>query len=175
MSNFAITFLFKDIFNSYEDFELFIASFTNVDKQDPLNAYLYRYLRNKYANSNINYDTINAFLRHFGITYEDTFSQMKMRTNILNAQYQLTTDELTVISVAITNNALNNNTLTTDPLNTVIEYISNQVSNQAKENKLIAYIKALDNVSNKYLVEYLESYKVHFMRILINQQFIYEV
>lgn len=173
MSNFAVTFLLKDIFTSYNDFKNFVTNYTNIDPESSTNAYLYKYILAKFHNSNVNYDTVEGFLTNFAITYEDNFKQFEFREKVLQSQYQLTVDELADVNTIITNTANNNNEKTENPLSTVIDYVSNQVSGVTRENKLLAYVKALDAVTNKYLRDFLDGLRHHFMQIFITQNFIY--
>lgn len=173
-NGFAVTFLLKGIFTTYDDFKTFLQNYTNVDKDATTNAYLYKYILAKFANSNVNYDTVDGFLRNFGITYEDNFKQFEFREKVLQSQYQLTVDELADVNTIITNTANNNNEKTENPLSTVIDYISNQVSGVTRENKLLAYVKALDMITNKYLRDFLDELKPHFMQVFIDQNYVYE-
>mgnify|MGYP001175082829 FL=1 len=190
MSSFAVTHYFKNIFPDYISFQTFVAEYTNVDKTEDLNAYIYKYLYARYCNSNINYDTIDAFKRHFGITYEDTYEQLKMRKNILIAQYNLTLEELSVINKAIntltssgiTNNAQNNAvTNLVNPLEELLPYIDNQTSNkfidnstaELQNNLLNSYLNALNKVTDKFLNDYLYKFAKHFMVIVDLQYYNY--
>ena len=173
-SAFAVTFYLKDIFPTFNDFKMFLQNYTSVDPESPTNAYLYKYILAKYYNSNVNYDTVEGFLNNFGITYEDNFKQFEFREKVLQSQYQLTVDELADVNTVITNTANNNNEKTENPLSTVIDYVSNQVSGVTRENKLLAYVKALDAITNKYLHDFLDGLKKHFMQVYITQNYVYE-
>ena len=170
-SPFAVTFLLKDIWPDYQSFKEFVAKYTHIDPEAPTNAYLYKYILAKFYNSNVNYDTVECFLNNFGITYEDNFKQFEFREKVLQRQYQLTVDELADVNTIITNTANNNNEKTENPLSTVIDYVSNQVSGVTRENKLLAYVKALDAVTNKYLRDFLDGLRHHFMQIFITQKY----
>ena len=172
-NGFAVTFLLKDIFPTLDSFKTFLQNYTNVDKDATTNAYLYKYILAKFHNSNVNYDTVEGFLTNFAITYEDNFKQFEFREKVLQSQYQLTVDELADVNTIITNTANNNNEKTENPLSTVIDYVSNQVSGVTRENKLLAYVKALDAVTNKYLRDFLDGLRHHFMQIFITQNYIY--
>ena len=174
MNSFTVTFLLKDIFTTYDDFKNFVTNYTNVDPNSTTNAYLYKYILAKFYNSNVNYDTVEGFLNNFGITYEDNFKQFEFREKVLQSQYNLTVDELADVNTIITNTANNNNEKTVNPLSTVIDYVSNQVSGVTRENKLLAYVKALDAVTNKYLRDFLDGLKKHFMQVYITQNYVYE-
>lgn len=187
-SKFNITFYFKDIFPSYSEFTEFIDIYTNVNSEDVLNAYIFKYLYNRYCNSNINYDTIDAFLRHMGITYEDTFNQMQLRKNIIDAQYQITVEELTLTSRALSNTAslniannANHNAIVAieNPEDYIIPYINSQVTNNLTNenemsmhrNKLKSYFEALDFVTTKYLVKFLNNFNKHFLTVFMTPIF----
>lgn len=187
-SKFNITFYFKDIFPSYSEFTEFIDIYTNINSEDVLNAYIFKYLYNRYCNSNINYDTIDAFLRHMGITYEDTFNQMQLRKNIIDAQYQITVEELTLTSRALSNTAslniannANNNAIVAieNPDDYIIPYINSQVTNKLTNenemsmhrNKLKSYFEALDFVTTKYLTKFLNNFNKHFLTVFMTPIF----
>lgn len=173
-NNFAVTFLLKDIFTTFDDFKMFLKEYTSVDADAPTNAYLYKYIFAKFYNSNVNYDTVEGFLNNFGITYEDNYKQFEFREKVLQQEYKLTLDELTTINTVINNSALNNNEETQNPLATVIDYISNQQSGITRDNKLMAYVKALDAVTNKYLRDFLDELRPHFMQVLTTQNYYWE-
>ncbi len=187
-SKFNITFYFKDIFPSYSEFTEFLDIYTNINSEDVLNAYIFKYLYNRYCNSNINYDTIDAFLRHMGITYEDTFNQMQLRKNIIDAQYQITVEELTLTSRALSNTAslniannANNNAIVAieNPEDYIIPYINSQVTNNLSNenemsmhrNKLKSYFEALDFVTTKYLTKFLNNFNKHFLTVFMTPIF----
>ena len=79
---FANTFFFKEIIPTLDDFKEFLNEYTNVDSTDTFNEYCFKFLFNRFCNSNVKYDTQDAFCRHFGITYENVFDQYKIRQDI---------------------------------------------------------------------------------------------
>ncbi len=188
MSKFSITFYFKYIFPSYDCFTEFIETYTDINSDDILNVYIFKYLYNRFCNSNVNYDTIDAFLRHMGITYEDTFNQMTLRKNIIDEQYQITTEELTLTSRALSTtasmniaNSANNNAIVAidNPENYLIPYINSQVTNNQNNenemsmhrNKLKSYFEALDFVTTKYLTKFLNNFDKHFLTVFMTPIF----
>lgn len=190
MSDFAVTFYFKDIFSDFNSFKDYINEYTDINKDDILNVYIYKYMYSKYCNSNINYDTIDSFKRHFGITYEDTFEQLKMRRKLIDAEYNLTLDEITVITKVVNNfanNGLSNNAknnasiIITNPLEQVLPYIDYQNTNKSEsnslsesvENKFNAYLSALNKITDRFLMEYLYIFSKHFMMIVSPQYYNY--
>ena len=60
-----MTIKFKDIYASFEDFKNDLTIYDNIDK------ILFNYIYNYYCNSNIRYETIDAFKRHFLMEYEN--------------------------------------------------------------------------------------------------------
>lgn len=175
-NEFAITIFYKNVFTSLDEFKAFIEEYTSLDKDNVLHEYLYKRLLNKYCNENINYPTIDSFKRNFAITYEDNFKQYETRKRIIDNMYNLTDDELQMVSKQIQNIALNNNEIldsSKDPLDTQINYISHQQTSKAVQNKLEAYVNALGAITNQLLNDYLDKFKKHFIIIYFKQKYMY--
>lgn len=166
--NFAYTFLFKDIIPDLDSFKEFLETYTDVDKTDSFNPYCYKYLFNMFANSNVKYDTEDAFCRHFGITYENVFSQFKKRQAIVKKEYDLTDDELAMSRFSIINNALDDNVHHGDNVDLLakpLDYISAQNSSKERINMLQAYDEALYKITDNLLVEFLDEFRKHFISL----------
>lgn len=166
--NFAYTFLFKDIIPDFDTFKEVLAEYTNVNNADTFNEYCFKYLFNMYCNSNVKYDTEDAFCRHFGITYENMYDQFKKRQAIAKKEYNLTDDELAMSRFSIINNALNDNVKVgenVDPLEKPLDYISAQNSSKDKMNILEAYDNALYKITDNLLDEFLDEFRKHFITL----------
>lgn len=167
--NFAYTFLFKDIIPNYDDFVEFLSEYTNVDVTDTtFNKYCFKYLFNRYCNSNVKYDREDAFCRHFGITYENMYSQFKKRQTIVKKEYALTDDELAMSRFSIINNALDDNVHHGDNVDLLakpLDYISAQNSSKERINMLQAYDEALYKIADNLLVEFLDDFRKHFISL----------
>ena len=147
--------------------------YTNINKDLPENATLYRYLFNKFCNSNINYDTVDCFKRNFALTYENCFMQYKFRIDKINQLYALTNDDLNVIQYGISNVALNNNSAIENALDNVVDFVSSQTSDKQRANKFSAYLTAVREVSDKYIDDFIDKFRKHFMAIVTPNECFY--
>ncbi len=173
MNSFAATIRFKDIIPNYDSFLDFIEKYTSVARGDFINAYLYKYLNNRYANSNIRYETAEAFLSNFGITYEDNFDGMKMRQRVCTELYNLSPNDLAIIGESVQSIALNDNSTNIDPL-TVATFSSEQTATREISSRYIAYLDALEKMTNKYLEEFIYTFAKHFSRVICSRDYYYE-
>lgn len=174
MNDFSSTIKFKNILPDYQAFLDFIVDYTMVPAISQLNAYLYKFLMNRFANSNIRYDSVDAFLSNFGITYEDGFCVMQARQKICDALYNLSADEIAVISENITNTALTDNSYLQNPLDQVANFSSEQVSSRDKGAKYLAYIDALEKMTNRFLDEFICDFSKHFARLFTRTDYFYD-
>lgn len=175
-NEFAVTIFFKNVFPSIDDFKTWLTDYTNLDSTNELHTYIYNKLMQKYANENINYATLESFYRQFAITYEDNYSQYETRKRIINQMYNLSAEDLTIAQEAINNIALNNNEIldsSVDPLDTKVNFISNQSTSRVKQAKLDSYINAIANITSQLLNDYLEKFRKHFMTIYLNPKYMY--
>lgn len=162
---FANTFFFKDIIPTLDDFKEFLTEYTTIDTTDPFNEYCFKFLFNRFCNSNVKYDTQDAFCRHFGITYENVFDQYKIRQDIIRKTYNLTDQDFILARQVIINNSLNDNTPAPNPLDAPLEYISNQNASKETMSKIDGYIHALYKLTDNLLDEFLDEFKKHFITI----------
>lgn len=173
MNSFSTTIKFKDIIPDYASFQDFIAEYTEINKNDLLNAYLYKFLNNRYANSNIRYDTADAFLSNFGISYEDNFSSMKMRQKICDELYSLSPNDLAILSESVQSIALNDNSTNINPLE-IATFSSEQTASREISSRYIAYLDALEKMANRYLEEFIFTFSKHFARAICKRVYYYK-
>lgn len=164
-NRFAITFYFKEIYPTLADFIDFITDYTTLDNTDEHHAYLYKMLYNHYANSNIAYDTVDAFNRHFAVTYENIFEQFKFRTDKVKKLYDLADDELNVIQYGIQNVGLNDNSKLENALDNVVPFVSSQTSDKTRANVFVSYLTAVRDIADKYLQDFIDKFRSHFLCI----------
>lgn len=162
---FANTYFFKDILPDLDTFKEFLAEYTTVDNTDTFNNYCYKFIFNRFCNSNIKYDTPDAFCRHFGITYENVFDQFKVRQDIINKSYNLSDDEYILARQVIINNSLNDNLPAPNPLDEPLEYISNQNASRETMSKIDGYIHAIYKLTDNLLDEFLDEFRKHFISL----------
>lgn len=173
----ALTFYFKNIFPNYQNFEEFLTEYNVVDTSTIENStfaeYIYKILYRRYHNSNIQYDTIEDFKCDFANVIEDTFSKYQKQVDIIQKMQNLTDKELLTISTAIANTSTNPNTKLADP-ESPIEYVSAQAYTIAKDNKLQAYLRALESIPTKLIGIMLQRCVNLFKSIIPNQVFVYD-
>lgn len=157
-----VTFYFKDILPTLDAFKQAIEDYTTLTKTDATHAYLYKVLYNQYANSNVNYMTEDAFLRHFMLIYESICEQMKIRMATIAKAYALTDDDLVLLNQSITAVANNDDTALDEPLDTLASYVSMQSGGKNKGNMFEAYMNYIDKIKDKYLVEFIRQFSGEF-------------
>lgn len=169
MSAFAKTFYFKDIFSDKDDFITYLQVYTSIDTDDTpslnLVDYLWKYVYNRYCNSNILYDTPSAFKRHFGITVQNHFKQMQRRTEIIKELYELTNDDYTMLNQMISAHIINPNDTVNKPVDELLNKIQRQQGVKSKANKFTSYLLAIEQMLDEYLDDHLMLYEKHFYRV----------
>lgn len=161
MEKFSITIKFKDIYGSFEDFEKDLTIFDNYDK------ILYNYIYNYFCNSNIRYETIDAFKRHFLLEYENEKTRFVKQILMNEKIYNLSDDQIYLIEQGINNVANNDNSLVEDPFKTIIKFITSQNSYARNSNAFIAFNNYLNEIKNKMIFEFLDEFKKHFISVII--------
>lgn len=168
------TFTFKELIPNITDFKLLLYRYSELNNNDIYHTTLFRRLYQKYANSQVAYETPVAFYYNFFLTYENHFNQYKKRAEILNKIYGLDDNQLLTASQAVNNIALNNNELTKDPLNNIIEYVSEQQTNRQIADIFYKLTAVIDNLEDNYIADFLSKFNIHFMRIFANNKILYK-
>lgn len=173
----ALTFYFKEIFPNFEKFKEFLNRYNVVDVNDNANLlfaqYVFKVLFRRYCNSNVQYDTIEDFCCDFANVLEDNFDKYKRQYDIIKEMYKLTVDELAIVNKALANNSVNPNTELDDPTKP-LNYISAQAFSYTTDNKVLAFMRALENMPTK-LIDSLTRRCVNlFKTILPNQIFVFK-
>ena len=150
----ALTFYFKEIFPTVEDFTNYLTEYEIVDISNQENltfaSYIYKILFRRYANSNVQYDTIEDFKLDFANILEDNFLKYQQQINLIKQINQLSNEDIIAISTALANTSNNPNTAITDPTQP-IEFISNQAFTIARDNKLQAYLRAIQSIPTQLI------------------------
>lgn len=141
------TFLFKDIFPTFDDFKNAVEPIIyNIDLSDSETlayvTYVYNSLYRRYANWSVAYDTPDGFIRQVAGILDDICGKYKRQKELAEQLYGLTLDEIREVNEAIVNNALNPNTSPSDPKQP-LDYVSSQSASFSKLGHLSAYISAL--------------------------------
>lgn len=166
MYKFSITMKFKDIYNDVvtfkNDYETLLRS--NSDENDNI---LFNYLYLYYCNSNIRYDTIDAFKRHFLLDYDNYKQEYIKRMKTTERIYNLTESDLTLIEQGINNFANNDNKLVDDPFNEIIKFITSQGTHKTNSNTFIALDNYLSSLKNKQIKDFVNNFKSHFISVIL--------
>lgn len=153
-----ITFYFKDIFPDLNAFKAAMLNYSELSTTEAIHATLFRYLYNHYCNSNIAYITEDAFKRHFFEYYDDTFKQYKKRLELIGLMYDVTADDIQLLSQTINAIANNDDTALSNPLDSLASYVSMQQGSKSKTNKLLAFIDAIDKIKDKLTRSYIRQF-----------------
>ena len=152
MEKFAITYFFDEIFPNFETWKEFSHQLSCIGNEpsaeiDAFDHYCYNVLYRQFAKQNVRYDSVELFLNALANVYEQKFDNFKREKEMVDKIFNLTMDEITTLQSSIMNMANNPNDQPDDPLQP-LNYISAQTYNNIKDNKLQAYIKALNNIPN---------------------------
>ena len=172
----AITFYFKDIFKTQDDFIKFLQDEKIIDddaEKITFGQYVYKLLFRRYHNSNIQYDTTEDFKNDLANILEDSFDKFKTQNELIKKLHKITDEDIFIISEALANQANNPNSSTQDPKQP-LNYISAQAYSYAKDNKLQAYLRALNNMPTKLINELLINCSGLFKRYIPQQTFTFK-
>lgn len=162
------TFKLKEIFEEQADINSFVVESVKKffpDLDDDLIYLASWQLYNHYLNSEVAYDTPDAFKRHFAIACVDYVPQYVSRLKRLREINNLSTDELTNDSIIITNTASNPNERIESPLSEVVDYITEQDSTSQKGNKFELLTNAINRAQASYTQKFLSSFINLFIKV----------
>ena len=171
----AYTFYFSDIFPTYTSWQEFSQQLLGDKYEDnaEFDLFCYNNLARKYGGCNIRYLEPEAFICELSIVYYDKFEAYKKQKEIINNMYNLTADDLVMISEGISNIANNPNYTIPDPKKPV-DYMSAQTYSLENNNKLKAYFESLEQIPTLRLIEFLDSFSYLFMNIQPNESYYYK-
>lgn len=173
---FQTTLQFKNIFPTIEDFtemeEYYILTPIQYG-EDVTRTLLYRALYNKYCNCNIAYDTIDAFCRHFFVTYWDSVEEYSVVLSMIKRIRALSVDDILSGNMSVMNKSINDNAETQNPLSDIIPFISSQMTSRQYMNKTVAFYSALTSYKNNKMYEFLEKFRDHFINIFEKEYDVY--
>lgn len=163
------TFLFEEIFPNYKEFKSLTDDLQLYNADDlvseAFNQYFFSIIYLRWKGNSINYGTIADFQRSFSLVYTDIFKKYKMQKELIDKVYQLSADDLEVLTESISNGAYNPNTAPTEKWE-LIKYISSQNASRLKNSKLNAYITAIKNAPTLQVREMTDAFEDLFMLIL---------
>ena len=172
----ALTFYFKEIFPTEQSFIDYLSDYVIFNTSTATNLafaqYVYKILFRKYHNSNVQYDTQDDFKSELANVLEDTMEKYQKQLSLINSAMALTIDDIEKISTALANQSNNPNTKP-DDIEAPLEYISAQAYTIAKDNKLQAYLRAIETIPTKLIDSMLARCRNLFKTIIPKQIFVY--
>lgn len=140
-----------------------VSRYFTIDESDfKLASHL---LFNKYCNSEVAYDTENAFIRNLSNTAIEMYPQFVSRLKYLKELYTMTLDELRQGDVTIINNASNPNDLVENPTRTLLEYITSQDSTSEQINKFDRLNEGITKMKASYTKHFLDGFANLFCKV----------
>lgn len=174
------TFLFIDIFPNYTEWERFSTSL-GIEIDTVFDRFCYEIIRRHYGRANIRYSVIEAFTEALGNVYTNKYLQYSKQYELIKTIHQINNDELTHLNQNLTNFSENPNTNVSEPLKP-LSFISSQLMSVSQNNKLQAFVNAINNIPTMYMYEFLKGKKSNFemtfndlfMVVLPNNKYYYE-
>ena len=170
------TFYFEDIFEDYAAFKEMTDGLELYESTDQIaenyNQYLFDILYMRYAGNSINYDVPQYFVYAFGLRYKNLFEKYKKQLELIKKVEDLDEDEIALLTETISNGAYNPN----DQPATAwapINYVSQQNRSRLKNNKLVAYINAINAIPTKNIDGFLDAFIDLFTIFLPDYKYIY--
>lgn len=179
----AFTFYFNDVIDSYNTWKSNVEQLGIIDYSDPLQAdfdlFCYNILAREYHNVNIRYDEPYSFIGELLNIYLNKFQQFYKQKQLIDAMYNLTLEEISLLNKTLSNMANNPNEDPTDPTQP-LNFISAQTYRQLTENKFKAYLKAIENIPSLNIYNFLKGegdemgFDDLFMVVQPNLKFLYK-
>lgn len=163
------TLCFNEIFKNYDEFKEYTDELALYDDSDTfaesLNQMIYYLLYNHYLGCSIAYNTEDEFCAEFGIAYQQYFKQFKMKQENLQRVYNLTAEDLEIVSEALSNFTSNPNDITNAPFE-LLNYTTNQTRGRTRAGKLQAYLNALQIAPDAQLNDLIKKFDYLWLDIL---------
>lgn len=150
MERFATTYFFDEIFPNYDKWKEFSHQTSAIGNNpspdiENFDHYCYNILFRQFAKQNIRYDSIEMFLNELANIYDQKFTAFYREKELVDSIFKLSFKELEMVNQTISNVANNPNTQPDDPTKP-LKFVSAQTFTQIGDNKLQAYLQALNNL-----------------------------
>lgn len=166
------TIQFKYIFPNENTWKNWVNQINSYDYQKT-DAFFYTLLFEQYANTEILYDTIEAFKRHFASTYRNVRNRYINRQKIVQLINSITPDELTEQETMINIASFNNSSILDDPLNKINPYVDAQNATKTKTSKLSRYVEYLNALPDNFVFEFILEFQHHFKTVHTPTEYLY--
>lgn len=182
--NTELTYYFEEVIPDYASWvELIRDDGTIVDYSKTVEAsfdrFCYNLLVRHFTHCNIRYEEEEAFICELINIYATKFRHFLKQKELIDALYNLTLEDITIIEEGLSNLANNPNDEVLNPKE-ALNYISSQTYSQRKDSKLNRYLEALDKLpllnTYSFLNEKIKngmSFNDLFIQILPNEKYLY--
>lgn len=171
------TFQFKEIFPNLESFKEFLSSqssnYVNNNLEEMYVNSIYFVLFNRYANSEICYETIDEFKMRFSVIFFDFYNSFQKSLKMIDLINKLEEDDLLTLNEMINNQALNSNEPIENPRKP-IDFVSNQNYSLQISNKLDRYLYFIDSLKENNFDYIIKRFKPLFLPIHLMVHELYE-
>lgn len=184
-SNGKLTYFWEDIFPDSDTWKTFSGQIVDLTDTsiNVFDTWCYKILSRFFHGTNIRYTNQQDFTNMLATVYENKFNMFKREKELIDISYALTETELQTVSQAISNQALNPNT---EPVSVLepINYVSAQTFSTLKNNKLNAYLTAINNMKSLQIIKFLRgdsqekndiTFVDLFMTVIPNTEYFYKV
>ena len=173
----TLTFKFKDIFPTENDFTAYITAYGVKDSLSvtaDLNfaKYLYKILMRRFYNSDVQYDTPEDFCFSLAETLEIIFDKYKTNKALIEAITALDKDDLIIIGENLTNASDNPNNKP-DNVREQLDYITQQNWSMSTTNKMQAYLEAVSSMPELQIDNICRECAKHFKSIYVGSKYYY--
>lgn len=182
----AYTFYFQDVIPDYDTWKAIMTEYGVIDydtasaEVTAFDEWAYNVLKRRFYNVNIRYTEPEAFYAALSLVYENRYKMYIQQKSIIDKLYNLTDDELSLISQAINNAANNPNDEPTDPKQP-LQFVSAQTFQYVQDNKLKAYLTAVNNLPSLKMFDFIRgqtsdddmSFQDLFMQVLPNNKYFF--
>lgn len=163
-----LTYYFKDIFPDYTSWKGTLTAggiYTELGINDyTVDQFIYNRLIRAFRTANIRYRDPNDFICELENRYINYYNKFKKEKSIIESMYSISDSDIQLVSDAISNFSDYPNEAVTDataPLN----FITRQTFNHVKNNKIRAYLEALNGMETLRIEELLNEFRDLFMSI----------
>lgn len=169
-----ITFYFQDIISSYNDWYEKISKNIigeNADgTEQAFDMWAYNLLKRYFFNQNVRYNEPEAFIEMLINVYTNRFKQFYKQKQLIDKIYQLTDNEILIVSKGLSNYANNPNTAPDDPTQP-LNFVTSQSYSQITDNKLKAYLDSINRVPTLRVDEFIKGRNEYFDEISFTDLF----
>lgn len=170
------TFKFEQCFKNYSEFKALTDDLELYAADDVVsesfNKYFFSILYLRWKGNSISYQTIDEFKMAFAFVYTDIFKKYRMQKALIDKVYELSNEDIEILTESISNGAYNPNTAPKKPFE-LINFVSAQNATRLKNSKLAAYLGAIKNAPTLNAREMTDAFEELFMLIIPTHDYLF--